>query len=342
MCFGLSNVLEAQIVEPQLKCFYIGYDMGMCRIDDFTDVLMDVIVDFAFGYHTGILKTYNRRLLKEAAKSIYGIKEYCDVKWTYVNNDSELNDDDIKAEDKILKRGEFGELILHTVLRDYFNSVPLLSKIYFKDSDGPTVHGFDCVHIGPDLTNNNKYSLFLGESKIYNRKDGTAGSKGITDLVGDIKAHFSRDFLIRECVIVSKKKDSFKQLQEYCDANTKTEYELFLEKKINWYGFLENVNAGKNKLEDLLNSVTVPLICTYQSDLFSGNKTDAHPDFEAEYKAEAESLFAKFTKELANAKREVNIPETSRINILLILLPIPSKKDLIKKLHQKLYNQQNA
>ena len=35
--------------------------------------------------------------------------------------------------EKYKKRGEFGELILHLILRDFFETVPLLSKIYFKD-----------------------------------------------------------------------------------------------------------------------------------------------------------------------------------------------------------------
>jgi hypothetical protein len=36
-------------------------------------------------------------------------------------------------QDKDLARGEFGELILHLLLRDFHDTVPLLSKIYFKD-----------------------------------------------------------------------------------------------------------------------------------------------------------------------------------------------------------------
>ncbi|WP_330558188.1 Hachiman antiphage defense system protein HamA [Acutalibacter sp. 1XD8-33] len=34
------------------------------------------------------------------------------------------------------RRGEFGELILHLLLRDFKNTIPLISKVYFKDSIG--------------------------------------------------------------------------------------------------------------------------------------------------------------------------------------------------------------
>ena len=134
MSFRAREVLVHNISESRLKTFYIGFDLGVCRTEAFSDILMDAVVDFAFGYHTGILKTYDRRKLIEAAKSIYKIDSFSDVKWTYLDKDSIIDDTDLKAEDKIKKRGEFGELILHVLLRDYFNSVPLVSKIYFRFS----------------------------------------------------------------------------------------------------------------------------------------------------------------------------------------------------------------
>ena len=162
MAFKTSEVLEHNISEAQLKTFYIGFDLGVCRMEAFSDILMDAIVDFAFGYHTGILTTYDRRKLIEAARSIYKIDSFAQAKWTYVDEGSVIEDDDLKAEDVIKKRGEFGELILHVILRDYFNTTPLVSKIFFKDTDGFTVHGFDSVHIGPDLPDCKAPSLYLG------------------------------------------------------------------------------------------------------------------------------------------------------------------------------------
>lgn len=343
MDFGLKNVLELPIVESQLNCFYIGYDMGEYRLEEFTEVLMDSVVDFAFGYHTGILKRYDRRKLKEAAKSIYGIKSFEDVKWTYVDENSEIDDiaeEEGKEEAKFKKRGEFGELILHTILRDYFHTVPMLSKIYFKDTDGATVHGFDSVHIGKDLNDESKFSIYFGESKIYHRSSGKAGENGIDDLLQDIKSHLKINFLKRECAIISKKRDGFLSIDDYDDTDTREEYESFLNIKNDWYSFLVNVTSGVNKLSDLLNSVTIPLICTYQSKIFSEGVTDMHEDFKAEYESEVRALHNRFTTKLAPLLGDLKTP--SGLNILLILLPIPSKRDLIRTLHQKLYNQQNA
>lgn len=51
MSFRSEEVLMNNISESQLKTFYIGFDLGVCRTTEFADILMDAVVDFAFGYH---------------------------------------------------------------------------------------------------------------------------------------------------------------------------------------------------------------------------------------------------------------------------------------------------
>ncbi len=340
--FGSEDILVTEIEDINLKAFYIGFDLGIYQLKEFSDILMEALVDFAFGYHTGILKSYKRRTLVEAATALYNIKEFAEVKWTYVDNDSVLDDEELKAENKYLKRGEFGELILHLLLRDYFKTVPLLSKIHFKDSDGMTVHGFDSIHIGPDLTNEEEMSLYFGESKIYYRKSGKAGLNGIDDLVEDIQNHFSKDFLTRECMLITKKKDAYPELDSYQDLNTKEAFSAFIDKKNYWIDILTQVSLGKFKMQDFIKSVTVPLICTYESALFQKFEDDTHPDFKSEYVSEMKKLKSRLDERLNEIQTEKGDIDKTKLNIVLILFPIPSKKDLIKTLHQKLYNQQNA
>ena len=341
MVFNSNEVIVQHFKQATLRSYYVGFDFGAFRLDALTEILMDAIVDFAFGYHTGILRQYDRRKLKEAAKALYNIKEFKDAKETYIDN-NEVIDDSIELPDKILKRGEFGELILHVLLRDFLNTIPLLSKIYFKDTDGATVHGFDSVQIGPDLSTPDTYSLFLGESKIYYRKDGKAGEDGVKDLVLDIQEHFNRNFLERECSLIAKRKQSFIPLDEYPDKNTQEEYETFLFEKNHWFEKMKNVCEGKVKLKDFLSSVTIPLVCTYQSKLFENFNDETNPDFISEYEREIKNLEVVFKKALNSIEEQTGEPKRTNLNIVLILFPIPNKKDLIKVLHQKLYNQQNA
>ena len=340
--FGSEEVITQHISEADLKTYFVGFDYGKYRYDELTALILDVIVDFAFGFHKGILSnTYNRRLLVEAAKSIYGIKTqtpngakevFEKVKKMYVDEDSELPDD---TEEKYLKRGEFGEVILHLLLRDFIETVPLISKIHFKDADGITVHGFDAVHIGPSVLNHSERSLYLGESKLYN-----CGKTGVRDLIKDIKNHFKRDVLRREFALISKKQTSFIKPEDYKDKNTFEEYNGFLEEKKQWFKLLDE----KNKLQDIFDSVTIPILCTYTSDVFNNHSNEETEEFIEDYEKEINELKTYFDRQLKSMKKKVEEgePVKTNLNIVLMLFPVPSKKELVKRLHTKLYNQQRS
>jgi hypothetical protein len=49
--------------------------------------------------------------------------------------------------DKFHRRGEFGELFLHICLRQTFDTLPAVCKIYYKTANNDTVKGFDAVHV---------------------------------------------------------------------------------------------------------------------------------------------------------------------------------------------------
>ncbi len=340
MYFESDGIINEETPENDLRIYYVGFDLGEYRNEPFVDLIMDTIVDFAYGYHTGILKSYNRRILKEAARSIYKIKEYSEVKKIYIDDDSEILDCELEIPKKYLKRGEFGEMILHLLLRDFFHTVPLLSKIYFKDTDGGVVHGFDLVHIGNNPLDPSQKTLFLGESKIYARKAGNAGIMGVQDLIKDIKEHFNKDFLYREIALIGKKRNSYLDLNKYKDLNTRKEYEEFLNEKEEWFEKLKLVESKRAKLEDFLSSVTIPLVCTYQSNIFNGDINSLNTDFMNEYRNEMEELKVEFNSKLAQFHLHPGTPDPSKLNIILLLFPIPNKKQFVKSMHRKLIAEQ--
>jgi len=330
--FGSENVITEHISETDLRAYFVGFDFGKYRLDDLLDILMDVLVDFVFGFHEGIKQTYTRKILKEAAQSLYKIDVFEQSKETYLENDGEYEDD---IQEKYLKRGEFGELILHLILRDFVNTIPLISKIYFKDSDGVTVHGFDAIHIGPDLKNSNATSIYFGESKLY--KDS---KKGVQVLLKDVEEHFTKNFLKREFALIGKKRNAFLKLEEYKDINTINEYEKFLEQKEYWFDELDKVANQNGKLQDLFSTVTIPLLCTYTSEIFS-NHTSENEKFIEEYDVEIKQLkkiFDNKFKEMKEKYKDTGEPIQSELNIIVMLFPVPDKRKLVKELHKKLSN----
>lgn len=300
--FGSRSVIESIISEEKLRSFLVGFDLdddgtAKYRWSLLVQKILNVIHEFSFGFHEGTTTSNTQTVEKiiEAANSIYKIDEFQKVRDIY-NNGGNINDD---VDDKYLRRGEFGELILHLILRDHFNTIPLLSKIYFKDSLGHTVHGFDCVHIDP-----NSKTMWLGESKLY-----LDPKRGLKELINDIEEHFKVDYLDAEFSLISKKIKHFDNIPE----------------SEHWKMLLSSSSKLKDKLEDIY----IPLLCTYSCDLFTKYNDENDINFIDEYKNKIIDLSKYF-------EDRNNHPLKSKLKIIVILFPVQCKSTLVKKLHHKL------
>src|ERR1700754_1894804 len=139
--FKSEKILDERISDSNLKAYHVGFELNKFRLKPLVDILCRVIPEFSFGYHAGgsVPHTEMFEKMQEAAEMIY-------------------------QTDKFKRRGEFGELILHLLLRDFHNTVPLASIIYFKDATDMAVHGFAAVQVS---VKGKIKKLWLGESKLY-------------------------------------------------------------------------------------------------------------------------------------------------------------------------------
>jgi hypothetical protein len=240
--FKSEKVIDEIISEATLKAYHVGFDSHKFRLKPLVDVICRVIPEFSFGYHEGLsvphVEMYEK--FQEAAEIIY-------------------------QTDKFQKRGEFGELILHLLLRDFHDTIPLVSKIYFKDSHDMAVHGFDAVQITDDGITK---KLWLGESKLYKN-----GKEGVAELVEDLKKHVEADFIRREFQLLYKK----------------------LPNQINEIEYWRDLMDKHTKLEDIFSSIVIPMVCTYSSDLFKNHK-DATSAFFNDFNTECKGLHTYFEK----------------------------------------------
>lgn len=297
---GAKKVISEHISESNFKTYLVGFDLDSStgikeyRWRELINLLQSAIPEFAFGLHEGpdVPQEQILHRLSEAARAIYKIDAFAEVA-----DLTEIADDDPRK--KYLTRGEFGELILHLLLRDFHDTIPLLSKIYFKDSYGATVHGFDAVHI-----QENTKTLWLGESKLYK-----VGKSGLSALIKDLKEHIDQDYLESEFSIISKKiKD-----------------DISIEEREHWLDLMHH----HTKLADVLESVTIPILCTYTSDNFTSFNDEKATDFIEAYEAEVHELKKYFEK---NNKH----PLKTELNVILMLFPVQSKDQLVSRLHGKL------
>jgi hypothetical protein len=202
--------------------------------------MMEWLPEFALNYEERQSLRHNNsvRMLRAAAKRVYATK-------------------------KFENRGEFGELLLHIAARQVFNTLPAISKLYYKDSDNDTVKGFDAVHV---LATETTLELWLGEVKFYDEI-----ARAIRDVVEELGKHTAPSYLRREAAAIINKIDSnwphADRLTKLLDPNT--------------------------SLDEIFDAMCIPILLTYNSDAINAHQsvTDSfHSAFALEVEAHRETL----------------------------------------------------
>lgn len=262
--FKSELVLEERISDSTLRAYHVGFDQNKFRLKPLVDVIRSVIPEFAFGFNpSSVHMTDLVEILAESARKVY-------------------------LTDNYKRRGEFGELILHLLLRDFHNSIPLVSKIYFKDSHNNTVKGFDGVHITVEPT---AKKLWLGESKLY-----SDGIQGVKSLANDLKHHIEADYLRKEFELLSRKiPDNVPE--------------------INYWRDLMNKNQ---KLENILDAICIPMVCTYSSSIFTKHNKET-TQYLLDFEQECRNLEVEFNNKKIATNVEVllmllPVPDKDQLN----------------------------
>lgn len=282
-------------VNNYLHIYYISFDLldsGYGQVKDkFYDELFDDIPAFAFG--TDVMNEKKDKIglvptVREAMKKLYTIKEIQEASREYLNSNS--------TEDKYIKRGEFGELLLYHLLHEYFRADALISKIYFKDSVGSVAHGFDAVHV--DVK---EKIIWLGESKLY-RNPKTA----IDELAKDVVNHFNINFLDSEFQIITNRIHDSKAA---CDD------------------FILELLDPNTKILRKLANINVCLFAAFESDSLANFNKDS---FEETLNKEVDKLYNRMNNLLKLH------PWSDSLNVYLLLFPLDNKREFVSSLHQKL------
>jgi len=240
-------------VIPGLTGASAGFELGEWRAQQLAEHLMEWIPEFTLTYsELDQLDHANAVwLMRRAASIVYDTDTYA-------------------------RRGEFGELILHVLLRQAIGTLPAISKIYFKDAANDTVKGFDAVHVVPT---GDELQLWLGEAKFY--KDL---SSAINDSVASINDHFSSDYLRSEFqAIVNKLDPSWPyadRLAKLLDRNT--------------------------SLDTIFDSLCIPVLLTYDSNVVNSH-TESTEAYKEEFEAEVRSAHQNFSAKGLPTKVQIHL-----------------------------------
>jgi hypothetical protein len=244
--------------DPTLTGLCVGYERSKWRGAQFADHVMEWLPEFALNYtELRSLRPGNMaQLMRHAAQKVYESK-------------------------KFQNRGEFGELFLHIAIRQVFNSLPAISKIYYKSARNDTVKGFDAVHIvGPP----EKMELWLGEAKFYDDF-----SKAAYDVVKELQEHSKTNFLRAEFLLIRGKIDP------------------------SWphAAKLNNLLSKNMSLDKVFTRAAIPVLLTYDSECLKGHSL-CDATYKIAFEAELRNKYTQF--------KSHNLPKEISIHLLLLPL----------------------
>lgn len=305
--YGKSRVVVVNVGQEDVDGMLINWDLtdsGQYDYmeNEFISAVMNYLPEYAMGYDAEKVSPIEIvEHLRESAKSVIKIKKVKEIKH-YLDNGIPYDKWDEEVLNIYNAKGIFSELILHFLLRDVKGTLPLISKIYFKDSISVEAHGFDAVHVLGD-------KLWLGETKFYND-----GKRGIKALIDDLNEHFKHDYLKEQFMIISRALVHNNKLRE------------------EWVNKLSTAN----RLEDKLNMIYIPLLCIYEDQATS----DVIDRLNAAGKAES-IYFDHVVKMKEYFDKNNTFPNTEKVQPLLILLPVKSKDKIVSAMLSRIFNMQN-
>lgn len=203
------------------------------------------------------------------------------------------------------KGSEISEILLYGILKDYYNALPVVPKIFYKQNRNDNAKGADSVHLV--LTDDmSDFSVWFGEAKFYK----SLSTKVLDDIVKSVEHSLDKDKIKKENSIITNLRD--------LDS-----FELPDDLKNRIYNLLDQdrtIDALKPKLH-------IPILLLHQY-----KNTTSFTHIDKEYLEEiktahinkANEYFAKQT----NALKDI-IHQYELIHFHLILFPVPDKDAIV-------------
>lgn len=205
---------------------------------------------------------------------------------------------------------EIGEILLYGIMRHYYNALPVVPKIFYKQNVNDFAKGADSVHIVLEPDGN--FSLWLGEAKFYSSiEDARLGT-----IINSVSETLRTDKIRKENSIIT----NLHQIEDYgIDGGViKSIYEALDEKR--------SIDYLKPRLH-------IPILLLHECEI-TQNETrlsDEYLNKIKEYHIERANAFVK--KKIESDIVEINLYD--EITFHLILFPVPNKETIVKSFISK-------
>ncbi len=204
----------------------------------------------------------------------------------------------------ISEGSELAEIVLYGIMKHQYGALPVVPKIFHKQNSQDTAKGADSVHI---TIKDGEYSLWFGEAKFYNNIEDAR----LPQIIKSVENSLKTDKLKKENSIILSTRD----------------LELVVQDK----AILEEIQAAlspQESIDPLKSKINIPILLLHECKITKG-QTDLTEEYKEEiinYHQNRASAY--FTKQ---AEKLGGIHKYSEIKFHLILFPVPSKEEIVKK-----------
>lgn len=268
----LAIINDQTFHQDQSISYCAGFELEKWRCTALANHLMEWIADYALSEDELSVNHGNMYVrMQEAAVRIY-------------------------TSDKYAKRGEVGEIALHAICRDFFETFPIAPRVFYLTASNDVVKSFDMVHVRyPD---SGEIELWLGEAKLYEDSDSA-----ISEAIASVKAHIDQGFLNKEKLIIGPQ----------------------LSKDIPRYEEIRNIFSVQTSLDNLFETAVFP-ICIMATSPSTAAAKKHDFTYSIDIQKELSELDLKLNKSGLRHK----------IKIVLIYFPLASKLQLADAFDKKL------
>jgi hypothetical protein len=202
----------------------------------------------------------------------------------------------VYTSEKYKKRGEAGEIALHAICRDFFQTIPISPRVFYKSASNDLIKAFDLVHAR--LPVDGPVELWLGESKLWEQ-----GDSAIADAIKSVRSHIDAGFLANEKLILGP------QIPK--DTPRYDEIVHLFHKSTSLDAFLKN------------SVFVIGILCDSES-------AGAALQHDAQYLSAVETEMEKLAKSLNDS----GLP--GQLRMLLVYIPLATKESLVAAFDERL------
>ena len=268
----LTQLFLDNASDPVSGGYCAGFELEAWRCDALASHLIEWIADYALQEDE--LKVHHANMyvrIREAAARVYSSEQF-------------------------KQRGEVGEIALHAICRDFFDTVPFAPRVFYLTSSNDVVKSFDLAHIR-DIDQGG-FEIWLGEAKFY--ADGTAAMEAA---VSSVSAHINQGFLQNQKLILGPQ----------------------VSKSLPKYQEIRDLLSVEASIDDLFRTAVFPICIACNSEATASSKA-----FTESYTKRVESEMAELMERLKRSDL------TQKIRILFIYLPLGSKQALADAFDKRL------